>query len=225
MSNDARLGGNMTFVDRIVYTTCRTLVVWIGAFAFRVRVEGRENVPRSGGCVIAPVHRSNLDTPILGYITRRRMRYMGKDSLWKKKAMAWFVSALGGFPVERGTADREALRACQAILERGEPLVMFPEGTRKSGPIVREIFDGPAFVAARAGVPIIPVGIGGSERVMPKGSKMIRPRKIVLIVGKPITPPPVDGRVPRRVVSELTGQLHVALQQLFDEADVKAGAR
>ena len=225
MSAEARTGGDMTLVDRIVYQTCRTLIVWIGVVYFRVRVEGRENVPPTGACVIAPIHRSNLDTPILGYITRRRMRYMGKDSLWKNKAMAWFVSALGGFPVARGTADREALRACQAVLERGEPLVMFPEGTRQSGPIVREIFDGPAFVAARAGVPIVPVGIGGSERVMPKGSKFIRPKKIVLIVGKPITPPQVDGRVPRRVVSELTAQLHDALQQLFDEADVKAGAR
>lgn len=225
MSDDARHGGDMTFVDRVVYTTCRTLVVWIGAVLFRVRVEGRENVPRSGGCVIAPVHRSNLDTPILGYITRRRMRYMGKDTLWKNKAMAWFVSALGGFPVARGTADREALRSCQAVLERGEPLVMFPEGTRQSGPVVKEIFDGPAFVASRAGVPIVPVGIGGSERVMPKGSKLIRPKKIVIIVGKPILPPHVDGRVPRRVVSELTEQLHAGLQQLFDEADVRAGAR
>ena len=225
MSADARLGGDMTLVDRIVYTTCRTLIVWIGAVVFRVRVEGRENVPRSGGCVIAPVHRSNLDTPILGYITRRRMRYMGKDTLWKHKAMAWFVSALGGFPVVRGTADREALRSCQAVLERGEPLVMFPEGTRQSGPVVKEIFDGPAFVASRAGVPIVPVGIGGSERVMPKGSKLIRPKKIVIIVGKPILPPHVEGRVPRRVVSELTEQLHASLQQLFDEADVKAGAR
>ena len=225
MSDDARHGGDMTFVDRVVYTTCRTLVVWIGAVLFRVRVEGRENVPRTGGCVIAPVHRSNLDTPILGYITRRRMRYMGKDTLWKNKAMAWFVSALGGFPVVRGTADREALRSCQAVLERGEPLVMFPEGTRQSGQVVKEIFDGPAFVASRAGVPIVPVGIGGSERVMPKGSKLIRPKKIVIIVGKPIMPPHVDGRVPRRVVSELTEQLHVSLQQLFDEADVRAGAR
>ncbi|MEO8694372.1 MAG: lysophospholipid acyltransferase family protein [Acidimicrobiales bacterium] len=225
MSAEARVGGDMTLVDRIVYYTCRTLIVWIGAIAFRVRVEGRENVPRTGGCVIAPVHRSNFDTPILGCITRRRMRYMGKDTLWNKKYMAWFVSALGGFPVVRGTADREALRSCQAVLERGEPLVMFPEGTRKSGPVVQEIFDGPAFVASRAGVPIVPVGIGGSERVMPRGSKWIRPKKVVLIVGKPIVPPHIEGRVPRRVVTELTEQLHQSLQQLFDEADVKAGAR
>lgn len=219
------LGRDMTVVDRVVYTTCRTLIVWVGSLLFRVRVEGRQNIPKRGACVIAPVHRSNLDTPILGFVTRRRLRFMGKDSLWRKKPLAWFLSALGGFPVVRGTADRDALRACQAVLERGEPLVMFPEGTRQSGPVVHELFDGPAFVAARAGAPIVPIGIGGSERVMPKGSKLIRPKKIVLIVGEPIAPPPVEGRVPRRVVSELTERLHVSLQRLFDEADMSAGAR
>lgn len=215
----------MTIVDRVVYTTFRMLIVWVGTVLFRVRVEGRHNIPARGGCVIAPVHRSNLDTPILGFVTRRRLRFMGKDSLWRKKPVAWFLSALGGFPVVRGTADRDALRACQAVLERGEPLVMFPEGTRQSGPVVHELFDGPAFVAARSGAPIVPIGIGGSERVMPKGSKLIRPKKIVLVVGEPIAPPAFEGRVPRRVVGELTERLHTSLQQLFDEADAKAGVR
>ena len=173
--------------------------------------------------MIAPVHRSNLDSPILGFITRRRMRYMGKDSLWNNRFMAWFSSALGGIPVSRGTADRDALRACQAVLERGEPLVMFPEGTRQSGPVIQELFDGPAFVALRAGAPIVPVGIGGSERVMPKGSKLLRPKKIVLIVGKPIVPPTSKGVSRGRMVNELTDQLHASLQQLFDEADTTAG--
>jgi 1-acyl-sn-glycerol-3-phosphate acyltransferase len=222
---DTALGRDMTVVDRIVYAVCRTLIVAIGTVLFRVRVEGREHFPRSGACVIAPVHRSNLDTPILGFVTRRRMRFMGKDSLWRNKPLAWFLSALGGFPVVRGTADRDALRACEAVLERGEPLVMFPEGTRQSGPAVHQLFDGPAFVAARAGAPIVPIGIGGSERVMPKGSKFIRAKKVVLVVGAPIMPPPVEGRVPRRVVSELTERLYESLQHLFDEADTKAGAR
>jgi 1-acyl-sn-glycerol-3-phosphate acyltransferase len=215
----------MTVVDRIVYTVCRTLIVWVGTVLFRVRVEGRHRFPAHGACVVAPVHRSNLDTPILGFVTRRRLRFMGKDSLWRKKPVAWFLSALGGFPVVRGTADRDALRACQAVLERGEPLVMFPEGTRRSGPTVQQLFDGPAFVAARTGAPIVPIGIGGSERVMPKGSKFLRPAKIVIVVGEPIVPPPAEGRVPRRVVSELTERLYTSLQQLFDEADAKAGVR
>ena len=70
----------------------------------------------------------------------------------------------------RGSADREALRRCVAVLEAGEPLVLFPEGERKSGPTVQPLFDGAVYVALRAGVPIVPVGIGGSERVMPKGA-------------------------------------------------------
>ncbi|MEY4251507.1 MAG: hypothetical protein RL691_388, partial [Actinomycetota bacterium] len=70
------------------------------------------------------------------------------------------LSALGAFPVTRGSADREALKRCIAVLEAGEPLVLFPEGTRQSGPIVQPLFDGAAYVAVKAGVPIIPVGIG-----------------------------------------------------------------
>jgi 1-acyl-sn-glycerol-3-phosphate acyltransferase len=219
------LGRDMTLVDRAVYTVCRSLIVVVGKIVFRVEVVGKENIPAVGACVIAPIHRSNLDTPILGFVTRRRLRFMGKDSLWRKKPVARFLSALGGFPVVRGTADREALRACEAVLERGEPLVMFPEGTRQSGPTVNSVFDGPAFVAARQGAPVIPVGIGGSERVMPKGSKLIRPKKIVLVVGAPIYPPIPEGRVPRRVISELSAALQIELQRLFDDADRRAGAR
>ena len=62
------------------------------------------------------------------------------------------------------------------MLERGEPLVLFPEGERKCGPIVQPLFDGAAYIAVKAGVPIVPVGIGGSERAMPKGAKFIYPR-------------------------------------------------
>jgi 1-acyl-sn-glycerol-3-phosphate acyltransferase len=149
---------------------------------------------------------------------------MGKDSIWKFAPIGWVLSALGAFPVTRGSADREALKRCIAVLEAGEPLVLFPEGTRQSGPIVQPLFDGAAYVAVKAGVPIIPVGIGGSERVMPKGSKMIYPRKCVLVVGEPISTP-IDeaGRVPRSAVKDVTSRLFDDLQRLFDEAQRLAG--
>ena len=105
------------------------------------------------------------------------MRYMGKDSIWKSKPLGRFVSMLGAFPVHRGSADRDALKACTDIVNGGSPLVMFPEGTRQSGPVVEELFDGTAYVAAKAGVPIIPMGIGGSEAMMPKGAKLLRPEQ------------------------------------------------
>ena len=122
------------------------------------------------------------------------MRYMGKDSIWKSKPLGRFVSMLGAFPVHRGTADRESLRACTEIIEGGSPLVMFPEGQRRSGPVVEDLFDGTAFVASKTGVPIVPVGIGGSERMMPKGAKFLKRSPLVMIVGDPIPAP----RGPRR---------------------------
>ena len=131
---------------------------------------------------------------------------MGKASIWKSKALGRFVSMLGAFPVHRGTADRESLRTCLEVIENGEPLVMFPEGTRRSG-------DGSwtSSTARRTSPPApacrwCPVGIGGSDAAMPVGAKFVRPHKIVLVVGDPIDPPPGDGsgRVKRRVVRELT---------------------
>jgi 1-acyl-sn-glycerol-3-phosphate acyltransferase len=187
---------------------------------FRLEIRGREHVPSHGPFVLAPVHRSNLDFILVSALTRTRMRYMGKASIWKWSWGGKFVSMLGAFPVHRGTADRESLRTCLQVIENGEPLVMFPEGTRRSGDVVEDLFDGPAYVAARAGVPIVPVGIGGSDKAMPVGSKFVRPRKIVLVVGEPIRPPAGDGtgRVKRRVVRELTEQLRESVQALYDEA-------
>ena len=103
---------------------------------------------------------------------------------------------------------------------------MFREGGRKSGPIVQPLFEGAAYVAAHGRVPIIPVGIGGSEAVMPKGAKMIRPHKVRVIVGKPIHPRVSDnGRAPRSEVKRLTAELHDELQRLFDSAQASVSQR
>jgi 1-acyl-sn-glycerol-3-phosphate acyltransferase len=209
----------------VFYRVARALVVGFFRVWCRLSVEGRGHVPTSGPYVVAPVHRSNIDTPLVGAVTTRRLRFMGKDSLWRTRPAAWLLSSLGGFPVVRGTADREALRRCIEVIERGEPLVLFPEGTRKSGPLVRPLFDGAAYVACRCRVPIVPVGIGGSERVMPKGARFFAPRKVHLVIGAALHPAlDAEGRVPRRAVKELTEQLHAELQRLFDRAQARAGA-
>ena len=213
---------------RQFYRVCRNGLVAGCKTYLRLRVEGKEKVPTTGGFILAPVHRSNLDTPIAASVTTRPLRYMGKDSLWRaNRIFAWVLSALGGFPVVRGTADREALRRCQVILETGQPLVLFPEGTRRSGPVVEGLFDGPAYLACRAGVPIVPVGIGGSERAQPRGRKLIRPARVRVVVGDPLVPPerPEGRAAPRRkAVKDLTDQLQVELQKLFDQAEAAAGS-
>ena len=221
---DTTMAGN-SLASRAFYAVARAACVGFCRLWFRMSVDGLEYVPPTGPFVLAPVHRSNMDTPIVSVVTRRRLRYMGKDSLWKNAFPRWALSALGGFPVTRGKADKEALVRCIAVLKAGEPLVLFPEGERKSGPLVQPLFDGAAFVAAKAGVPIVPVGIGGSERVMPKGSRVIYPRKVHVAVGPPIIIPGADqGRVARAALTDVTSTLHDELQRLFDLAQARAGS-
>ncbi len=134
------------------------------------------------------MHRSYVDWIVVARITRRRLRYITKDSVWKAKWLGRFIELLGAFPVHRGSADREAFNRCVEVLEGGEPLVLFPEGTRRGGPVLLPILDGAAYLALKAGVPIVPVGVGGSERRMPKGSKFPTPGRISIVIGEPIDP-------------------------------------
>jgi 1-acyl-sn-glycerol-3-phosphate acyltransferase len=208
----------------LLYRVVRAFLVAFAKLFWRVKIDGMEHVPRTGAFVLAPVHRSNVDTPLVAGVTRRRLRYMGKDSMWKYRPTGWLFTALGSYPVHRGTADREALRRTIEVLNEGEAVVIFPEGTRQSGPLVQPLFEGAAYVAAKVGVPIVPVGIGGSEQAMPKGAKMLKPVKIHIVVGEALPPPAVaeGGRAPRRAVHELTEQLHDRLQELFDQAQARA---
>ncbi|MEO1058626.1 MAG: lysophospholipid acyltransferase family protein [Actinomycetota bacterium] len=222
-STNTHLAGHSR-VALAFYALVRGLVHIVVAMVTRIRISGRTNLPADGAYVIAPVHRSYIDTPIVACITRRRIRFMGKQEMWKYPRIGWVFSALGGFPVARGSADREALRRCIAVLEQGEPLVLFPEGERKDGPIVQPLFDGAAFVAARARVPIVPVGIGGSARVMPRGAKRIYARKVHVVIGEPIVAEVSErGRVSRRAIADMTERLSVDLQRLFDEAQSRVG--
>ena len=199
------------FVRAVVVAFCR--VFW------RETVEGREHVPATGPFILSPVHRSNVDSPLVAIVTRRRLRYMGKQEMWKYRVSAAFFTAMGGFPVNRGAADREAIRRCLEVLEAGEPLVLFPEGTRRSGPVVEEMYEGAAYLSTKTGAPIVPVGIGGSEQAMPKGAKFIKPVKVHVIIGPPLYPEKTEGgKAPRRAVRELNDRLQAELQRLFDEA-------
>ena len=210
-------------VGSICYWMARSLFLLLGRIFWSITIEGREHVPAGSPYVLAPVHRSNVDFLVAALVTRDHMGFMGKDSLFSNKAGAWIILGMGAFPVHRGTPDRESLRVCEDIIRGGKALVMFPEGTRCSGPIVQDLFDGPAFVAGRTSVPIIPVGIGGSEAGLPKGARMIRRARVHVVIGPPIEVErsAESGRVPRRAVREATEHLHTELQRLFDLAEAR----
>jgi 1-acyl-sn-glycerol-3-phosphate acyltransferase len=211
--------------EKLTYRLLRLVVMAIAKLYLRIEIVGTEKLPRNTPFVLAPVHRSNVDFLLVSLVRPGRMRYMGKASIWKYALPGKFFNMLGAFPVHRGHADRASLRTCMQVIEYGEPLVMFPEGTRQLGPVVHEVFDGTAYVAARTGVPLVPLGIGGSEEAMPKGAKFLKPHKVALVVGDPIPIPRGDGsgRVPRRLVHELSDELHRSVQAAFDESRRRAG--
>ncbi len=210
--------------QRIFYRFAHAIILTPFKALFWVRVRGRGKVPRSGAFVVAPSHRSLMDIFFTGYITRRRIRFMAKEELFENRFLAWLFSALGGFPVARGSADRAALRAAQQALEGGEPVAVFPEGTRRHGRDVVGLFDGAAYLATRLGVPIVPVGIGGSEQILASGKTLPRLHKVAIVVGDPIQPPDHGaGRVRRQEVTNVTEKVGLELQSCFDEALALAG--
>ena len=190
----------------------------------RISVDGLENLP-DGPCVWVPNHRSYIDTPIHAAIPAR-MRVMGKDSMWKYRFVGWLFTTIGCFPVNRDTPDRAALRTALDALTHGDgPVVMFGEGERKDGPRVLPLMDGPVYLAGRAQVPIVPVGIGGTAAAMPRGAKFMYPRRIKFVIGEPMDPPPTgpNGRVSRRAVREVTAELRERVQAVFDQAQAAVG--
>jgi 1-acyl-sn-glycerol-3-phosphate acyltransferase len=203
---------------RVIFTTL--LRLW-----FRPRVAGRENVPETGPVILAPVHRSFADFGFTAFCTDRKLFFMAKDSLWKNRWLGRLLLYVGAFPVHRESADREALQRAEEVLARGQCLVLFPEGTRREGPAIEDLMEGAAFLSARTGAPIVPIGIGGSDLSMPKGSAIPKPYTIAIVVG-PALPAPArtgGGRVSRSAVHAGTELLTGQLQAVYDEAKAKTG--
>ncbi len=231
LSSDPPSGANNALVhatrtDRAIWWFCRGVMLVVCKAFFRLRFEGREHLP-AGPYILAPVHRSYVDSVVCAAISGRRTRYLGKEEMWKKAWMGRLWDALGGIRVSRGTTDRESMRLCLDALAGGEPLAVFPEGTRRTGPVIEEVFEGAAYMAGKARVPIVPVGIGGSEAAMRPGiDRFPRPRRIVVIIGAPIPPPASQGdRVARSAVRATTAQLRSEMQGLFDRAQNAAGVK
>ncbi len=203
------------------YTGVRWVVAGASRVLWRIRIRGLEHLPQSGGYVLAPSHRSMMDIPFVAWLTPRRIRYMGKAPLFRIPVVGALFTVLGGFPVERDGTDRKAVRDSIAMLRGGEVLLVFPEGTRQHGPKIAALQPGAAYLALRAGVPIVPVGIAGTEEILRShGRKIPAFRRAAMVVGEPIVVPPTDrGVVPRARVDALTTELADALQQLFDEAN------
>jgi 1-acyl-sn-glycerol-3-phosphate acyltransferase len=175
-----------------------------------LEVEGAEHVPRRGPAVLAMNHESALDIPIAVIACPRRVTFMAKQELFKNAAASWTLERLGGFRVDRGRFDLRAVRCALAVVRRGGVLGMYPEGTRSPGRLL-PFLDGAAWVALRAGAPLIPVSLLGTD--VAGHARVPRRASVHVVFGEPITVPRVDDPAARRRrARQLTSQLRKAVE-------------
>lgn len=183
-------------------------------------VQGREYIPDTGPALLCPNHTSYLDPPVVGIaVSKRRCCFMAKASLFRIPLLGRLIESWGAYPVDREEGGRQALRLATGLLEAGELVILFPEGTRSPDGEMLPGEPGAAFIAARVGVPIIPVAVWGTNTVLPRGSRRLYRCPTYVRFGEPIPPPqvPEGGRVSRQQIEALTHKLMCRIAALRAE--------
>ncbi len=182
-------------VNRAVYWLSRAVLQPFFLVYFRMQRIGREHLPASGPVIIASNHRSFMDPWVIGMMLRRPVYFVAKAELFRNPIAAWLLSALGAFPVERGHADRDAMTTARAILERGDCVVIFPEGTRTRPGALGAPKRGVGRLALESGAPVVPIALIGTEAI--RRGWRIRPHKVRIRAGRPLRFPQVDAPSPQ----------------------------
>ena len=159
----------------------------LGFFSGGMKVVGLENVPKDGPVIFAPIHVSMFDPPIVSCAAPRAVNFMAKEELFKPPVLGPLILSLGAFPVKRGAGDTSAVKLALERLGVGAALIMFPEGTRGDGKTLGEMQSGVAMIAKRSSAQVVPVGIYGSHKMLPKGQTLPKFSRLKVAFGKPFT--------------------------------------
>ena len=200
-------------VNPFVYWPTRLVVQPILLLLFRVSRIGREHIPATGGLILAPNHRSFLDPWVVGICLRRPVYFVAKRELFEKRWMGWFLNALGAFPIRRGESDTEAMETARALVERGEAVMIFPEGTRIRRGSLGDPKRGVGRLALETGAPVVPIAVMGTDRV--RRGILIRPCKVRVRCGRPLTFPRVD-QPSAHLASEVTARIWPCVELQYE---------
>ncbi len=180
------------WTQRASYAALRVIVRMGGTLVFGFRTFGRENVPDEGGVLICANHQSNLDPPMLGAVSVRRMNFLAKKDLFRKQPFKWLIEHLDAIPIDRDGMGIGGIKETIRRLKRGEMVLIFPEGQRTFDGEMSPLMGGFCALAKRTRVPMLPIGFDGAFQAWPRGSLLPRRSHIWVVVGKPITPDDYD---------------------------------
>jgi glycerol-3-phosphate dehydrogenase (NAD(P)+) len=180
-------------VNSLVYWTVRSVMKPAILVYFRLRRLGREHIP-SGGVILAANHRSFLDPFAIGCCNPRPIYFVAKQELFRNPLIGWFLNCMGAFPLRRGQSDEESVKTALALLERGQAVVIFPEGTRIRSGSLATPKRGVGRLALQSGAPVVPIAITGSEHA--RNGWKIKPVKVHVRCGAPLTYPRVENPSP-----------------------------
>jgi 1-acyl-sn-glycerol-3-phosphate acyltransferase len=177
-------------VNPFVYWPVRWVVKPAILLYFRLRRRGTEHVP-DGGVILASNHRSFLDPFAIGCCIGRPIYFVAKRELFRNPLLGWFLNCLGAFPIRRGASDEESMDTAFALLDRGQAVVIFPEGTRiRTGSLARPK-RGVGRLALQSGKPVVPIAVTGSEHA--RNGLRIKPVRVHIRCGPPLTFPRVEN--------------------------------
>ncbi|HEY7420217.1 MAG TPA: lysophospholipid acyltransferase family protein [Ktedonobacteraceae bacterium] len=185
----------------IAWVLLRNAVIVIFAIAAHMHIRGRHNVPKKGPYIIASNHLSWVDIPLIPAYISGKVVYMAKEEAFLGK-LSWLVRFLGAFPVKRGEADRQAIRAANEQLKKGRILVIFPEGHRSETHTLGKIHSGLGMIALRAGVPVVPVAVSGSENLLKKFGT-----HVTVTYGEPVVFKPKGNKITREDIDDATSDI------------------
>lgn len=184
----------------------------------RWKVIGRENIPRTGGVLLCGNHVSYIDPPALGGGATRPVHFMAKIELFQVPVLGFLIHHVGAFPVRQKTADRAALKKAVELLQAGEVVGMFPEGTRNPHP--EELMPaepGAGIIVLRAQTPVIPVALINTEKLLPPHSVFLKFSQVKVVYGKPVELSDLYGQSGREAVEEAGRRIMAAIDELLRE--------
>ena len=203
----AGLGADVILYRTVGFYAIRPLL----RAAYRAEVTGREHIPRVGPCIVVANHESMVDPFVLGLATRRVIRYMAKAELWRSGLLSLVMEGFGTFPVERGRGDSSAVSRARTLLEQGEVVGVFPQGT--CTPLRHRPFHRTAArLALETGAPLVPVALVGTERILRPHQFKVGMPKVRVVVAEPIQ---VEPQKPTTVSAKtLTARLEREIAEL-----------